>query len=550
MKKTLLKLLCLIIALAVLLPLAVACGGDSDQSSQSSHTENTKADSSKGSNTDDSKNPNSSVNSGNQDIPDDPFAGMSVKESALSLLNINVDDDIYRTDMFFALTASLMGHELEVEASGLSIVSNKSGVFQEYEETKMSMTMAGTASVQKTVSGHIDGKAFEKTTVDGVVKDAIYEEISAEDYLAEKEDNSTIPDNFNITDETCGFASFEKDKAGNYVATFKNITGEGLDTFKEMIGSFEGMITSELKDVTFVLTVTEDFKPVSMTIDFIFDGSAPPTLTFVATFTFGDDITIPEINWSEYSEKVTPENFVNLSPEEQAFALLRAEVDEELITMDSTMSFATYVNSYKLTLEMTQKSIMSFANDSYAEYTVTTTLIRYRGASEYSVIKSGYMDGKAFTHATNNHELQGAVYKNMTAEEYLKLKEAEMAGTPEFFGISKETCGRATCSTFGNGYTATYSQLSNEAIEYFTDLTVSYLPYLEGVEIRDVYLTVNANENLSPTRITAVCTYSLNNPPEASIDTVYTYGVADFPEIDWSIFTEASDENKPPQSEI
>ena len=545
MKATLLKLICLTLILSLLLPFAFACGSDdgNTEGSQSPESEKTSSTSSKDKDKEDASN-------GPADTTDDPFAGISEKEKALALLNIDVDDDIFKTDMFFSLTTSLMGYKLEVEASGVSITSNVNNVFREYEESKTSMTMAGTSSVQKNVSGYIDGKAFSKMTVDGIVERAIYEEISADEYLSQKDDSSTIPDNFGITDETCGFASFEKDTAGNYVATFKSITKEGLDTFKDMVSSFEGMITGELVDVTLVLTVSEDMMPVSMTIDFIFDSTTPTDFTFAATFTFGDSVIFPEIDWSEYSEKVNPENFINLSPEEQAFELLRVEVDEELITMDSTMSFSIYVNSYKLTLEMTQKSIMSFANDSYAEYTVTTTLIRYAGAYDYSVVTSGYMDGKAFTHATNNHVLQGAVYKTMTAEEYLELKDEEMAGTPEYFGISKRTCGRATCSPFGNGYSASYLQLSGEALEYFTNLTVGYMPYLEGIEIRDVHLTVNANENLYPTRITAVCMYIMSNPPEASIDTIYTYGVADFPEMDWSIFTDADDSSKPPQTEI
>ncbi len=547
MKKTLLKLICLALALALLLPLAVACGGSDDTqnagSSKSSETQKT--------NTDSSKNNDKTDNSKSPDDPDDPFAGMSEKEKALSVLNIDFEADIYRTDMSFILLTSLLGRELEAEAIGFNITSNKNGAFEEYQETKMSMTMAGNASVQKSTDGYVDGKAFEKVIVDGVVSGAFYEEISAEDYLAQNEDDSSIPDNFNITDESCGFASFEKDKAGNYVATFKKITGEGLDTFKDMLtGTFEALISNELKDVTFVLTVTDELLPVSMSIDFVFDGANPPTLTLGVAFTFGNDIKIPEINWSEYSEKVNPDNFGTLSQEEQAFHLLRAEIDEELITMDSTISLSAYVNSRQLTMDITQKSIISFANDSYAEYTETQMLSRYSGAFERAVVKSGYLDGKSFMHVTYNGSLQFAEYKPMTVNEYLAQKQADLATTPEYYGITEENCGRVSCSKYGDGYTASFLQLSGEALEYFTTLTVGYMPPLEAVELRDVYLTIYANDRLLPTRVTAVCTYSVSNPPTASIDCIYTYGVADFPEMDWSVFIESDDGTKPPKTEI
>ena len=536
MKSIFIKLFILTLAFLIAIPFMFACGDDTQpvQGSSSQTSSSEKNDEAKD--------------------PVDGFDALSQEDKAFYILGIDIDEEIYRTDSSFTFSTSLLGSKIEAEASGFSIISFKDDILSEYQEMRLSIAMAGTSSVQKEISGYIDGRDFQKTSQDGVVLDAVYSEISQEDYLTKKEEDSVFNDDFDLTAENCGSATFKKTKTGNYVATFTDITGDGLEPFNEMVeGAFDTLVSNELADVTLTLTVTPEFIPVSIAIDFEFEGNNPPTLSLNSAYTFDDELFIPEIDWSEYSEKITPDNFEKLSEAQQAFHLLRAEVDEDTVTVDTTMSFSMYIDNRQLAMEIKQKSMITNANGNYEEYTVAEIEASYAGRKQSSVVIQGYLDGKLFAQISENGYITSAVAKPMSMSEYLAQKAQQEQGLPEYFGISETTCGSATCTKENGTYRAIFAQLGDESLNYFHEMASQYLSQLKSRTLLDVIVSIYADEQLKTTKMIASYTYSRNNSaqiPTVRIESDYTYGVAEIPEMDWSGFQIEDDTTNPPVDEL
>jgi len=139
----------------------------------------------------------------------------------------------------------------------------------------------------------------------------------------------------------------------------------------------------------------------------------------------------------------------------------------------------------------------------------------------------------------------------MTVSEYLAKKQEAAAGTPEYFGITEENCDRATCVKGENNYTAEFSLTGGAPIEYFHSLAVNYLSILKSYTLRGVTLTITANDQLLPTKVTARCYYGSGAlSPIFVVETAYTYGTAEIPEMDWSIFKFPNSTPNPPSAEL
>ena len=111
---------------------------------------------------------------------------MSDKEKAFYILNKDVADQNRKTEMSLLLGAVYMGYELEAEASATAFTVYADGEYEEYEETKISMTMAGKSSVQKSVEGYVDGKKIYKSVNSGVTVSAQYKEMSFDAFFMQK----------------------------------------------------------------------------------------------------------------------------------------------------------------------------------------------------------------------------------------------------------------------------------------------------------------------------------------------------------------------------
>lgn len=551
MKKIIFTLLCIAFVFALLLSFA-SCGesGNNDNGSQSS-TQSSVPSEDDGSISQSSGNASSeSDETPNITEPNDSLAGMTEAEKAFYLYNMDVKADIVKTKVVYSLYTTVNGKVLEAESSSTVIVKGEGEALEEYREGKTSITMEGTSTVQKITDGYANGRGFEKIISDGILKSAIYEEISLEEYLANRE-GSSLGD-IELNEDNCKLATLEKDKSGNYIAKFTDIMGEGLREFQNLVlVAFESLVSNELADVCITLVVDPDLVPVSMTIEFEFDGENAPALEIEGEFTFDGDVEFPQIDWSEYSEKITPDNFETLSREEQAFHLLRAENEETTFTVDTAMSFSAYVNGRKLTLDITQKSIVSMENGGYSEYNVTKIESLYMGYRESSVVTQGYLDGKSFTHITVNGQFYAAEAIPMTLTEYMMQRMENAQDTPEHYGITEGNCNMATCSKDGEGYLARFLSLKGAPLEYFQDMAVEYLSYLDSYTLYDVILLIKADDQLKTTGITVIYDYGADTfSPQVNIETTYTYKEADFPQMDWSEFEISDDSQKPPSAEL
>ena len=543
MKKFIQRFLCMTL-IAILCFGILSCGSEGSDSSQSS-----VKDSQSSTSDSQSKKPNDSTD--DNKAPVDDFDSMSDKEKAFYILEKDVADQNHKTEMSLLLSAIYMGYELEAEASSTAFTVYADGEYEEYEETKISMTMAGKSSVQKAVEGYVDGKKIYKSVNSGITVSAKYEEMSFEDYLAQKEDDSSIS-SFNITEENCKSVSFKKDKAGNYVVTFASLTKDGLLPFEELVsGAFSSLISNELKDVSFTVTTTPEFFPISMSADFIFEGENAPSLTLTVECTYDDSFTIPDIDWSEYKKAITVNNFESATPEEQAFFILTSESDQNAMRVDTAISFEGDYIGNKVTMTITQTSYVIYEEDTYSEYSEIQISAYYKGKSSEAVMKQGYLNGRAFAHVTYNGVLYSAEAKTMTVNEYFELKAEGMGDGNEYFGITEQTAQSVTCTKENGLYYAVFSQLSGKALEYFKEIATEYFSDFLANEVRDVTLTVTADETFEITELSAVYSFFGANPPKATIVSTYTYGdTVEIPEMDWSDFKQISGTIAPPSSVI
>ena len=236
--------------------------------------------------------------------PEKSFDELSEKEKAFYILNIAPNEDRILFDMAMTLKCDYMGYTIEAEITGDTIIIYEDGKYTEYNVMKMTMTMAGQSTVQTIITGYMDGKHFNKQIADGSVQLAQCESMTQEEYLEMlAEEKKDEPEHYGITEENCDTATCTKNKFGNWVAIFTDIDKYGLLYFEKLItDNFQNMITNELEDVTLTLTTTSDFLPVSEEVVFHFFGENPPTLTIEGTFDYGEEVSTPTIDWSEYED--------------------------------------------------------------------------------------------------------------------------------------------------------------------------------------------------------------------------------------------------------
>ena len=276
MKKFTFKLLSLMLVCIIMLPLIMACGDETDPDEVSEV---------------------------------ERFEAMTESEKAFYILeDISYDNGSGKTgaNMTLSINGNYMGYAYTVSAVAERLMVDNSQEFKDYTETTITITMAGKSEVSRSKTGWIDGKQFVYTELNGNGNgDGIYTEMSKEDYLKTQEEASgNYSDNFGITKDSCTTVTCTKNAQGNWVATFTDITEEGLADFKDLLLGFEPMIdASTLTDITLTLTISANLVPVSMSVDFEFSGSNPPVVELEYDIFYGDEVVVPSIDLSGY-EKV------------------------------------------------------------------------------------------------------------------------------------------------------------------------------------------------------------------------------------------------------
>ena len=275
MRKFTLKLLSLMLCCIMMLPLIMSCG---DETSPDEVSEV------------------------------DRFEALTESEKAFYILeDISYDNGSGKTgaNMTLSINGNYMGYAYTVSAVAERLMVDNSQEFKDYTETTITITMAGMSEVSRSKTGWIDGKQFMYTELDGNGNgEGTYSEMSKEDYLKTQEEASgNYSDNFGITKDSCATVTCTKTAQGNWVATFTDITEDGLADFKELLVAFEPMVdASTLTDVTLTLTVSASLVPVSMSVDFEFSGSNPPVVSLEYDIFYGDEVVFPSIDLSGYEE--------------------------------------------------------------------------------------------------------------------------------------------------------------------------------------------------------------------------------------------------------
>ena len=219
--------------------------------------------------------------------------------------------------------------------------------------------------------------------------------------------------------------------------------------------------------------------------------------------------------------------------------------------VDTAISFEGDYIGNKVTMTITQTSYVIYEEDTYSEYSEIQISAYYKGKSSEAVMKQGYLNGRAFAHVTYNGVLYSAEAKTMTVNEYFELKAEGMGDGNEYFGITEQTAQSVTCTKENGLYYAVFSQLSGKALEYFKEIATEYFSDFLANEVRDVTLTVTADETFEITELSAVYSFFGANPPKATIVSTYTYGdTVEIPEMDWSDFKQISGTIAPPSSVI
>ena len=275
MKKFTLKLLSLMLCCIMMLPLIMACGDETDPDEVSEV---------------------------------ERFEAMTESEKAFYILeDISYDNGTGKmgADMTMSIKGTYMGYSYTVSAVAERFMIDNSQEFKDYTETTITITMAGMSEVICSKSGWINGKQFVYTDYDGSGNgDGVYSEMSKEDYIKLQEDESgDYSDSFGITKDSCATVTCTKNAQGNWIATFTDISEEGLADFKEMFAAFEPMVdASTLTDVTLTLTVSASLVPVGISVSFEFSGSNPPVVELEYDIFYGDEVVIPSIDLSGYEE--------------------------------------------------------------------------------------------------------------------------------------------------------------------------------------------------------------------------------------------------------
>ena len=278
MKKTTLKLLALMLACIMLLPLAIACDTSDDTTTTTESTEKPEP------------------------TEAEKFAALSENEKAFYVLSMDVDDGGKTSmDMTMDLSTTYMGYAITSTVSGKQVEINTGDKYADYSEMNMTISMMGTTTTMLSKEGYIDGRAFYYMSTAGE-GEGYYVVMTKDQYIADFKDEEEDDDNdFGITKDNCQTVTCIK-SGDNWVATFTDMTSEGLAEFKEFVEAFDGMVDPDsLTDVTLTLTISKDLKPVSAEVSFEFpDGGA--TLTMSCIYKFASDVTEPTVDMSDFQE--------------------------------------------------------------------------------------------------------------------------------------------------------------------------------------------------------------------------------------------------------
>lgn len=280
--KKLMKLIALTLCIFMLLSMALSCGISFDVDSDEEEKESSK-----------------------NDKAEKDFEKLSEKEKALYILTKEESTESGRIDTTMNFECEYYGEKITVEITQSYTVIQKDGKYEEHNEMRIATVAKGMSTVVLMTQGYRDGKMYVRMVTDGVVGQSEVTKMTQEEYQKQLEERlEGTPESFGINEDTCDSFSCEQKKNGDWVAAFSDLDKDGLSYFETLAeGYFGSLLMNDIKDVTMVLTATEEFLPKAIEIEYEFFGTDKMTFNIFAEYDLSEEMELPEIDWSLYEDQ-------------------------------------------------------------------------------------------------------------------------------------------------------------------------------------------------------------------------------------------------------
>lgn len=248
------------------------------------------------------------------------FDMLSETDKAFYILEKDYDLDTSRKSGSISMSyqetnMSMNGYKLHVRLdSNLVTIDTEEQYLNYYEivvSAEYSNRYTDSESVQTVKTGWIDGKYFEYNQTESdssgssTTKSFMFD--TKENYLAYLEGQGEtagaldIPKNFGITKENCSTVKCFKQGDDLWCASFSDVSDELLTELKKLAQPLASIVDIDnIEDANITLLVTPDFIPKEVII--FYNVSGFNFLRIAYEYAYGDDVVIPQIDLSDYNE--------------------------------------------------------------------------------------------------------------------------------------------------------------------------------------------------------------------------------------------------------
>lgn len=290
MKNLFIKLISLMLCLFILLSTIVSCGTSSEDDEDDEIDKDYEDD--------------ENLEDEDEYEEEKDFEDLNEKEKALYILKAEESTENGRVDTTMNYECEYYGEKITVEITQSYTVTQKDGKYEDHTEMRIVTTAKEMSTVVLMTQGYRDGKMYARMITDGVVGQSEVTKMTQDEYLEKlAESLEDIPENFGINEDTCDDFSCEQKENGDWVATFCDLDKDCLSYFETLAqGYFGSLLMNDIKDVTMVLTATEEFLPKTIEIEYEFSGTNKPTFKIFGEYDLSEDIELPEIDWSQFDD--------------------------------------------------------------------------------------------------------------------------------------------------------------------------------------------------------------------------------------------------------
>ncbi len=201
-----------------------------------------------------------------------PEKRMTDKEKAFYLFNENLESfSSYTVDMTLSATGTMQGMPFSVTGGGKMIMIDTPTELFYYEDATEHFDIGNGTFVQDIVmkSGYVNGKMFSYQSSDGET-DGVYSTLTDAEWRAyEKE--KTEDEDLILSEELVGSVTLTTTEEG-YTATFTDFTEKGLSEMDNAYGDLSSVMGDDPSDVVLTISVDAEKKPLSMTVQFLYEG--------------------------------------------------------------------------------------------------------------------------------------------------------------------------------------------------------------------------------------------------------------------------------------